>query len=157
MTPNLPLARWLALLLPAALLTGALGSQYAGGLFPCDMCHWQRWPHYAAVPIALAALFTQERPGISRALTLLAALAILVSGLIGVFHAGVEYRWWEGLTQCTSTAAGSGDILADILAAPIVRCDQPQWTLGPISLAGFNALFSIGGALLILALCRRPR
>ena len=50
---SLRLARALALLLPAALLAGAWGSQLLGGLYPCEMCHWQRWPHYAAlVPAA---------------------------------------------------------------------------------------------------------
>jgi disulfide bond formation protein DsbB len=49
MTKNEEIARAIALLLPAFLLLGALGSQYLGGLYPCEMCHWQRWPHYAAV------------------------------------------------------------------------------------------------------------
>jgi len=95
-------AAWLALLLPAALLTGALGSQYIGGLVPCEMCLWQRWPHWAALPLAaLGVAFVTRSFG--RVCTLLAALAILISGLIGGFHAGVEYGWWEGLTACTTS------------------------------------------------------
>ena len=86
------------------------------------------------------------------ALVLLAALAIAVSGAIGVFHAGVEYGLWEGLTTCT---AGGATTLEDIMAVPLIRCDQVQWTLGGISLAGFNAIFSLGGALLIYLLARR--
>ena len=88
----------------------------------------------------------------TRALTLLAALAIAVSGAIGVFHAGVEYGWWEGLTTCTSSGATTFE---DIMSVPLVRCDQVQWSLAGISLAGFNALFSLGGALLIVMLARR--
>lgn len=146
-------ARWLALLVPALLLAGALGSQFIGGLYPCEMCHWQRWPHYAA--LALAALaFVPALPG--RLLVALAAIAIAVSGAIGVFHAGVEYHWWEGLTTCSSTLAGQGgstdEILARIMAAPIVRCDAPQWSLWGVSLAGFNALFSLAGALAVAVL-----
>ena len=53
MTRHARLARWIALLLPAALLAGAWGSQLVGHLYPCEMCHWQRWPHYAALPFAL--------------------------------------------------------------------------------------------------------
>lgn len=142
-------ASWLALALPAALMAGALGSQHIGGLFPCEMCYWQRWPHEAALAFAIMALFARET-GIQRLFVCMAAFAILTSGLIGVFHAGVEYKWWDGITACTrAPGTGSGNIMADIMAAPLVSCNQPQWTLGPISLAGFNAIFSIGGAFLV--------
>jgi disulfide bond formation protein DsbB len=153
----LGLARLLAFLVPGALLAGALGSQYLGGLFPCEMCYWQRWPHEVALVLALFAFVVPARH--TRTLVLLAGLAIAVSGAIGVFHAGVEYRWWEGLTTCTATPMGgsSEDMLKAILAAPIVRCDQPQWTLFGISLAGFNALFSFAAAGLIWALALKER
>jgi disulfide bond formation protein DsbB len=147
-------ARSLALLVPLALLGGALGSQYLAGLYPCEMCHWQRWPHYAAVPIALLAIMARNQPA-GRPLLLLAALAIAISGAIGVFHAGVEYDWWEGLTNCATTAPADGDFLAGIMATPIVACDQAQWTLFGISLAGFNAIISLGSATVIAWLTLR--
>ena len=153
-------ARWIALLLPAALMAGALGSQFIGGLFPCEMCHWQRWPHYTAIVLAALA-FVVPVPALKRALVALAALAILVSGGIGVFHAGVEYHWWQGITACSTTMQGSGgsveDMLKRIMAAPVVRCDVPQWSLFGISLAGFNAIFSLAGGIAILWLMRRRR
>ncbi len=145
-------ARALALIIPAALIAGALGSQYLGGLAPCEMCLWQRWPHYAAIGIAAIAFVLPQR-----ALVWLAALAILISGGIGIFHAGVEYHWWEGLNQCSQVpgSGGSENILADIMKTPLVRCDQAQWSLFGISLAGYNAMVSIGGALLIMRLLMR--
>ena len=144
---DLDKARWLALLLPAGLLAGALGSQYLGGLHPCEMCHWQRWPHYAAVGIALVS-FAIRGPLLVR----LAAVAIAVSGLIGVYHAGVELGLWEGLTQCASapTAGTGADLLKEIMAAPVIRCDQVPWSLLGISMAGWNAILSLSGALTIL-------
>ncbi len=143
-------ARILAILLPAGLLAGAYFSQYVAGLYPCEMCWWQRYPHFAAVPIALLA-FILTNPGVQRVLVALAAFAILTSGLIGGFHAGVEYGLWDGLTACTSTISGSGeDLLKSILDAPLIRCDVAQWTFMDISLAGFNFLFSTGGAIVIL-------
>ncbi len=145
-------ANALAFAVPAALMAGALGSQFIGGLYPCEMCHWQRWPHYAAIGLAAVAFAI---PSARRSLVILAAIAILGSGLIGAFHAGVEYRWWPGITACGTTAGGS--TIADILKAPIVRCDQAPWTLGGISLAGFNALFSIVGTMLIFAMMRKAR
>ncbi len=154
--PALRLARLLALLLPAALLGGAYVSQYGFGLFPCEMCWWQRYPHFAALPLALLAF---ARPG-WRWPVVLAALAIAGSGLIGLYHAGVEYGWWQGFTACTSavTLGGGLDPLDAIMNhAPLVSCDQPQWTLLGISLAGYNFVLSVGGALLIMALLARGR
>ncbi len=149
-------ARWLALLLPFGLLAGAYGSQYLGGLYPCEMCWWQRWPHFAALPLALGA-FVLPATSKQRLFVLLAALAILVSGLIGGYHAGVEYGLWEGITTCSTTVApGSGrDVLDAILNAPLIRCDVAPWTLFGISLAGFNFLISTLGALAILVLLRQ--
>ncbi|WP_210359195.1 disulfide bond formation protein B [Sphingomonas beigongshangi] len=160
MTRNERLARLLALLIPAALLAGAWGSQVFGHLYPCEMCHWQRWPHYAALPFALLAFAVPQRI-VAKAFVILAALLIAVSGAIGVAHAGVEYHWWNGFTACTSTVDMRGmnaaDRLAALMRAPVVRCDAPQWTLAGISLAGFNAIFSLGGAFTILMLMRKSR
>ena len=75
-------AAWLAFLLPATLLGGALISQYGFGLYPCEMCMWQRWPHLAAIILAAAGLaFRTKRMAIP--LILAATMAILISGLIG--------------------------------------------------------------------------
>ena len=147
-------ANGLALLIPAALLAGAWGFQLIGGLYPCEMCHWQRWPHYAAVAVAALAFAVAGRLRI--ALVALAALLIAVSGAIAVAHAGVEYHWWPGFTACTAPVSIEGATPAERLAAlmrqPIVRCDVPQWQFAGVSLAGFNALISLGGALLVSVL-----
>ena len=145
-------ARLLALLIPSGLLGGALFSQYVGGLYPCEMCYWQRWPHAAAILLAVGAFMTTSNPQRSRTLVMLAALAVAVSGAIGLFHAGVEIGWWEGITQCTATGAKS---LQDILNVPLVRCDQVQWEFLGISMAGWNAIISLTGAAAIVALARR--
>lgn len=147
-------ARLLALLVPLMLLGGAYIGQYVFGLYPCEMCWWQRYPHFAALAFAVIALV--QRPG--RIWVWLAAIAMLVSGLIGLYHAGVEYGWWQGLTACTSNAASAGgDPLDAIMNAPLVRCDVPQWTLLGVSLAGWNFLFSTAGALAIFAMLRKGR
>jgi len=153
-------ARLIALLLPLLLLAGAWGSQLIGGLVPCEMCHWQRWPHYAAVAVAAFAFIV---PGRSSKVTMIvgAAVLIAISGLIGVFHAGVEYHWWEGITACSTMVSGDGvstdEMLRRILAAPVIRCDAAQWSLFGVSLAGFNAILSLGGAAAIAWLIGRAR
>ncbi len=145
-------ALWLALIAPAVLLGGAYVSQYVFGLYPCEMCMWQRYPHFAALAFAFIALVTGRR---RRMWIALAALAILISGLIGAYHAGVEYGWWEGITTCSTLDLGDGDPLEAIMNAPLVRCDVAPWTLMGISLAGFNFLISTGVAAAIWALLRR--
>jgi disulfide bond formation protein DsbB len=149
MSPSDRLAQLLAIAVPALLLGGAYVGQYAFGLFPCEMCWWQRYAHFAALALALISTVVPPK----RAWVMLAGLAILVAGLIGGYHAGVEYHWWEGLTTCSSTA--SGHSLEDIMNAPLIRCDVAQWTLFGISLAGFNFLISTVAAIVIFVLLGR--
>ena len=148
---NSGMARALAVLVPAALLGGAYVAQYGFGLYPCEMCWWQRYPHFAALGLGLAA-YVLKPPQVW---TALAGLAIITSGLIGGFHAGVEYGWWEGITGCATLPT-----IIDVMnpaTAPLIRCDVAPWTLWGISLAGFNFLISgLGGAAIVaLAAYRR--
>jgi disulfide bond formation protein DsbB len=157
--PPAAAARLIALLLPLALLGGALGSQYLGGLHPCEMCYWQRWPHAVAILLAALAFTAPAESSRSRMLTLLAALAIAVSGAIGVYHAGVEAKIFEGFTQCTASGKGlsPAEMLQQITHAPLIRCDEVQFRFLGISMAGWNAILSLGGATLILILSLRSR
>lgn len=146
-------ARLLALLVPAGLLAGAYVAQYGFGLYPCEMCWWQRWPHFAALGLAAFAFLVPPM----RLWTALAAVAVLFSAAIGAFHAGVEYKLWQGITACARilpSDPGTSPLEA-IMNTPMVSCDEPQWTLLGISLAGFNFLISAAGGLAILALLAR--
>ena len=156
---SLQRAKLLALAVPAALLAGAYGSEIWGGLYPCEMCWWQRYAHFVALAAAALAFLLARLPDHGRSFVWLASLAILASGGIGAYHAGVEAGVFEGFTRCTSTASGSaGDMLKSILEAPLVRCDQVQFEFLGISMAGWNAILSIGFALLILWWSlRKPR
>lgn len=151
LNPSARTAQALAILIPAALLGGAYISQYVFGLFPCEMCWWQRYPHFAALALGLMSLVVAPR----RLWIALAGLAIIISGLIGGFHAGVEYDWWEGLTRCATTVDAGGDAMDAILNAPLVRCDAAPWDLFGISLAGWNFLISTLGGLAIWVLLGR--
>ena len=138
------LAQRLAFAIPALLIAGAYVGEYGFRLPPCEMCWWQRYPHFVAIGLALLSTFTPPR----RMWIALAALAIGVSGVIGVFHAGVEWDWWAGPDHCT----GMAQSFEDMLAARVVRCDEAAWRFVGLSLAGWNALFSIGGAAAIALL-----
>ena len=158
---SLDKARALAIAVPAALLAGAYGSEIWGGLYPCEMCWWQRYAHFAALGLALLSLLLARAPDRGRSFVWLAALAILTSGGIAAYHAGVEAGVFEGATQCTTnaTAGLTGDaLLKAIMAAPMVRCDEVQFSFLGISMAGWNAILSGLFALTILWLSlRRPR
>ena len=152
-------ARLIALLLPAALLAGAFGSQVFGGLYPCEMCWWQRYGHMVAIVLALVAFAGPARSSRSRTFVLLAALAIAASGAIGVYHAGVEAHIFQGFTTCSTLpkAASTAELLQQIVHAPLIRCDQVQFRFLGISLAGWNAIFSLGGAALVLFLTLKAK
>ncbi|MGQ0557971.1 MAG: disulfide bond formation protein B [Sphingosinicella sp.] len=149
----LALAKALSLGVPLALLAGAYGSEHIGGLSPCELCWWQRWAHWAAAAFAFAGIAAGGRlPDKGRSLVWLAALAILVSGKIALYHAGVEAGIFEGFTQCTADTAGlsTAELLDSILSAPMVRCDEVQWAWLGVSMAGWNAILSLASALVIL-------
>ncbi|MBT8456924.1 MAG: disulfide bond formation protein B [Rhodobacteraceae bacterium] len=138
----------------AAMLLSAWAFQYIGGLAPCTMCIWQRWPHAAAAVIGLPALAVA-----GPLLPLLGALAAATTGGIGIYHTGVERNWWQGPTTCTSGGVeglSPQELMDQIMAAPLVQCDQVAWEMFGLSMASWNAVVSFGlAAIWILAMRKR--
>ena len=136
-----------------ALLIGALGFQYLGGLAPCKMCIWQRWPHLAAIIIGLIAILMPLRIW-----PYLGALAAATTGAIGVYHTGVERDWWEGPTSCSggglSGFSGSDLLSTDNIALPVM-CDEVAWEFLSLSMASWNAIAAFGLMLVWLIAARR--
>jgi disulfide bond formation protein DsbB len=131
------------------LIAGALFFQYVLHYPPCEMCHWQRWPHIAAAVIGLGGAILLSMGVLptraALAVAALATLGVAISGGLGVFHAGVEWHFWPGPTACTTGFhLDSGPINFN---APVPMCDRAAWRLFGISLAGYNAVISLGAAL----------
>ena len=128
----------------AALMIGALAFQHIGGMAPCKLCIWQRWPHVVAIGIgALATLAILP----ARVLAGLGALAALATAGIGLYHTGVERKWWEGPASCSGAGVAdqsAQDLFAQIMAAPLVRCDEVPWEMFGLSMASWNAVVSLG-------------
>lgn len=147
---NAPTYARLAIAGSAALLLGALAFQYIGDMAPCKMCYWQRYPHVAVIAFGALALYFHARTPL-----LMGALAALTTAAIGGYHTGVERGWWEGPSTCTSGDIGglSGEeLMAQILTAPLVRCDEVPWEMLGLSMASWNMIASLGiAALFILA------
>ena len=143
----------------AALLLGAWGFQHLGGLAPCKMCIWQRWPHGVAVLAGVTALvLAGSAPRLLRPLAALGALAALATAGIGVYHTGVERGWWQGPTGCSGgqvTGISADELLDQIMAAPLVRCDEVAWAFAGLSMASWNAVISLVLALVWVAALRR--
>lgn len=155
---KLRLATLLTALVSAAVLGAALLSQFVGGLQPCVLCLYQRWPYVATIALGLAGFALARRhPDAARIMLALAGLVFLVGAGIAGFHVGVEQGWWQGTAGCGAPAGGAmtlEQLRAQVLAAPVVRCDEVPWSLLGISMAGYNFLVSLAlaGAALWVAL-----
>ena len=128
------------------MLLGALAFQHLGGMAPCKLCIWQRWPHGIAIVIGVLAL---ALPG--PVLPVLGLLAALATAGVGVYHTGVERGWWEGPTTCTSgsiSGLSTEELLDQIMNAPLVRCDDIVWQMFGLTMANLNSIFSFVFALL---------
>jgi disulfide bond formation protein DsbB len=126
-----------------SLLLGALAFQYIGGLVPCDLCMKQRWAHGMIVGLALMSLSAE--PSTRRRVTGLAVLSAAFSLSFGIalFHVGVEQHWWAASCSVRIPPGRSvEDILAELAAAPLVKCDEVAWQMLGVSMAGWNAIVS---------------
>jgi disulfide bond formation protein DsbB len=134
----------IVLLAAVAVLGAALASQYWGGLRPCVLCLYQRYPYAVVIALMVAAGFGNSR--IATILLVASGLAFLVGAGIGAYHVGVEQHWWVGTAECGSTdSADTVEALkAKLLGRAPVRCDEVAWSLFGISMAGYNVLTSLG-------------
>jgi disulfide bond formation protein DsbB len=148
----------LILLASAALVGGALLFQYVGGLQPCELCLYQRWPYYIVIVLSALALAGGRRD-VTVAVTGIAALAFVIGAGLAFYHVGVEQHWFAGPSACTGVSAGGGgvdDFRARLMAQQPVRCDEPQWALLGVSLAGWNVLASVALVVFCLLALRSP-
>lgn len=146
------------LLASAAVVGGALLFQYVGGLQPCELCLYERWPYYAMIVLSALAL-AARRPVASAWVTGIAALAFLLGAGLAFYHVGVEQHWFAGPTACTGASPGTGsieDFRKQLMAQQPVRCDEPQWALLGVSLAGWNLLASLALVVFCLLALRSP-
>jgi len=127
-----------------AVAGGALLFQYVGGLQPCELCLAERWPYYGAIAVAALALAT----GAPRAVWWVGLLALIFLGSAGLaaYHVGVEQHWIAGPTACTGGASGAKsaeELMKFLTEQQPTRCDEVQWSLAGISLAGWNLVISL--------------
>ena len=134
----------LLLIASAAILGSALLSQYVGGLQPCELCLYERWPYYAAIVATAIALLSGGDRAI-RAVVALCVLLFAASTVLAFYHVGVEQHWFAGPSACTTSGGATTleDMKRQILGTAPVLCDRPAWTLFGVSMAGWNLLASL--------------
>lgn len=161
MEPSAAVAFGALLAASVLILAAAFAFQFLGGLAPCELCLWQRYPYaivigLAGVGLGLARAGVAPRP--LALLLALCALVLLTGAGIAAFHVGVEQKWWEGTAACTGTLSPSATIeqlRERLMVAPVVRCDEPAWSLFGISMAGYNGLLALAFGLGAAAVAAR--
>ncbi|MCO5132133.1 MAG: disulfide bond formation protein B [Xanthobacteraceae bacterium] len=140
----------------ALTLAGAWFFQLVLGLQPCPLCLEQRYAYYLAVPLAIVVAVAAARDaprGLIGAGLVVLMLAALANAGLGAYHAGVEWRWWQGPTDCSGpvvSLGSAGDLLSRLDTVKVVRCDEVQWRFLGLSMAGYNVLISLLMAALAL-------
>lgn len=136
----------LSALASTGLLAGAFSFEIIVGLPPCNLCIWQRWPHAIIIAIAVIGLIAIKQNWI----LLLIVLSAISTGLIGLYHSGVEQEWWSGPSGCSNQMNSYKDISSlttSLLEMPVVKCDEIAWSLMGISMAGWNSIGSFSIAI----------
>jgi disulfide bond formation protein DsbB len=136
----------------AATLAGVWFFQLVLDIRPCPLCLEQRYAYYLAVPLgallALAAVRNAPRAALVAGLAILAAAA-LWNAYLGGYHAGVEWGFWPGPTECSGPLLDlgkAGSLLDNLDKVKVIRCDEVQWRFLGLSLAGYNVLISLAMA-----------
>ena len=153
-----PAYRWGAavLIMAVAVIVTALGFEYIGGYRPCPLCLQQRYAYYFAIPILFLdlVLIAADQPRFAAALFGIVAVAFLINAGLGAYHAGVEWKFWEGPQTCSAGltplggTGGAGGLLKQLQTETFIRCDEAAWRFAGLSFAGWNAVLS-----LLLSLC----
>jgi disulfide bond formation protein DsbB len=132
-----------------AIILGALAFETIGNLAPCPLCLQQRWAYYAAIPVSFLALVAigANQARLAAVLFFLVALAFLANAGLGVYHSGVEWKFWPGPSACGGgelrPLSTGGGVLKGLAEARVVRCDEAPWRFAGLSLAGWNVITSL--------------
>ncbi|MEZ5850457.1 MAG: disulfide bond formation protein B [Hyphomicrobiaceae bacterium] len=137
-----------ALILALGAILAALAFEHIGGYKPCPLCLKERYAYYAGVPLLFAALvlLAARLNSYAEILFWLVALAFVINAGLGVYHAGVEWKFWLGPDTCAAPAAtitkGVGSFMSDLAKTRVIRCDEAPWHFMGLSFAGWNAVVS---------------
>jgi len=138
----------IVLIVAIAVILTALAFERFGGYTPCPLCLKQRYAYYAAIPALVIALglLSTGHPNLAAAIFALVAIAFLANAVLGVYHAGAEWKFWQGPETCGASqplAKGAGGLFNDLASTRVIRCDEAPWHFLGLSFAGWNVMASI--------------
>ncbi len=136
----------LLLMLAISILGGAYFFEFIMGLYPCELCLYQRIPWLLLIGICSLGIIYKRHLHLVNILIIMAMIILMISAALAVFHVGVEQHWWQGFSSCSINSAMPNtllDLKAAIMTAPVIRCDDIAWSLFGVSMAGYNAIISI--------------
>jgi disulfide bond formation protein DsbB len=152
-TPPLRIVGLVSAAIAALALGLAFATEWWGGLVPCALCLWERWPYRVAIALGLIAAVVPGK--FVRPMLGLLVLTILAGAALAAIHAGVEFRWWPSpLPECAAPNLGTGSIAQRLAAMPLrpaKPCDDPTYLIPflPVSMAAMNLLFGLAFAALV--------
>ena len=137
-------ANYLVGLACCLILATAYAFEYLANLQPCVLCIYQRIPYAVAIGLMLLAIILRKHSQANLILFIAASVVFAVGSAIAIFHIGVEQQLWQGTPECGNfiNTASVEALRKQLLAQPIVRCDEVAWSLFGISMAGYNFLIS---------------
>jgi len=140
---------WAVLIAATAVILLALAFEYVGHYEPCALCLKQRYAYYAAMPALFLALVlvAAQRSAMAALIFGAVALAFVANAGLGVYHAGVEWKFWPGPETCAATPKGlstdAGNLLNQLKTIRVARCDEAPWSFMGLSFAGWNVVISL--------------
>lgn len=154
-------ARWPAL---AALVSvGVIASMHVTervfGFAACELCLRQREVYWAVIAVAAVSALAWWRAPESRAamgVTAVIGALFLTSAVLAGYHAGVEWKWWDG-PPCGVQNFQIGNPFGEAAqnAPRAVPCDEAAFRILGLSLAGWNVVLSLILAGVSVAALRR--
>jgi disulfide bond formation protein DsbB len=132
-----------------AVILAALGFEHIGGYEPCELCVQQRYAFYVGIPVLFLALVLVSAGynQIAAGLFFIVAVGFLANAGLGVYHAGVEWKLWEGPATCggdVKPIEGAGSMLSQLSQGPVVLCGEAQGRFLGLSFAGWNVIACLG-------------
>lgn len=158
---TLPMAAAVTVAAALATILAALAFEHIGGYAPCAICLIERYAYYAGIPLAGIAFFLARsgRSGLAVLLLGLCGLGFLINTGIGIYHSGIEWKWWPGPQSCGggNLAPLTGSLLDALENAHAVACDEAPWRFAGLSFTGWNTVISLGLAALSFLGVRNER
>ena len=139
----------LSLFLSSGLLFGAYFLEFYLALIPCDLCIKQRIVHVLILILSflIFPLYTSSK--LKFIMLSILNLLWLVSSSLAFYPFGIEKKLWEGFSECSSNLIFNENTLDQLISKSQIRCDETQFVLLNISLAGWNGILSVSAFIIL--------